>query len=469
MVNKAELLKEYSKALRDGKAAIFVGAGISRAAGFVDWKQLLAEIAEDLGLSIGLENDLVALAQFDLNQRGSRDRLNQKLVDEFIEDATLTPSHQLIAQLPIHSVWTTNYDDLIEKAFEQENKRIDVKRREADFGTTRRRSDVTIYKMHGDKTDVSEAVLTKEDYESYHDKRALFTIAFKGDLTQKTFLFLGVSFTDPNITYILARVRQLLDKNSRQHYCIMKRCVQPESTETECNRFKHWIADLHRYNIRPILIDDYGEVPQLLEELNHLAKMNNVFVSGAAHDFSPLGEPQLRSFCRDLGAQLIQKDFNIISGFGAGLGSMLMLGAMDELKRNDDDRLQLWPFPRDLPDGPEKQERYRALRKKMISNSGVCIVVAGNKSDASGKIIISPGAREEVDIAIKMGKPVIPIGISGHLAYELWQDAQADPKKFYGSIDLTKQLATLGDASASPAQIIAAVIQMLKQLASRGR
>src|SRR5258708_231806 len=126
-------LKEYTRALREGDAAIFVGAGVSRAAGYVDWKQLLREIAEDLGLDVDRESELVALAQYHVNYRAGRDRINQLLIDEFLEDVELTTAHRLVASLPVHTVWTTNYDDLLETAFSNAGKRIDVKRRKEDF------------------------------------------------------------------------------------------------------------------------------------------------------------------------------------------------------------------------------------------------------------------------------------------------------------------------------------------------
>src|SRR5258708_30320244 len=100
-------LKEYTRALRDGDAAMFVGAGISRAAGYVDWKQLLKEIAEELELDIDRETDLVALAQFHVNRRGGRGRLNQLPLDEFLEPGELTRSHEVIATLPVQTLSAT--------------------------------------------------------------------------------------------------------------------------------------------------------------------------------------------------------------------------------------------------------------------------------------------------------------------------------------------------------------------------
>ena len=40
-VTKEELIREYTRAIQEGNAAIFAGAGLSRPSGFVDWKGLL--------------------------------------------------------------------------------------------------------------------------------------------------------------------------------------------------------------------------------------------------------------------------------------------------------------------------------------------------------------------------------------------------------------------------------------------
>ena len=52
VVKKQKFLQEYIKAIRDGNAALFAGAGLSRPSGFVDWKELLRPLAEDIGLNI---------------------------------------------------------------------------------------------------------------------------------------------------------------------------------------------------------------------------------------------------------------------------------------------------------------------------------------------------------------------------------------------------------------------------------
>ena len=67
------------------------------------------------------------------------------------------------------------------------------------------RRDAVVYKMHGDVEHPHEAVLTKMIMSRYHLKRGAFINALAGDLVSKTFWFMGFSFTDPNLDYILSR------------------------------------------------------------------------------------------------------------------------------------------------------------------------------------------------------------------------------------------------------------------------
>lgn len=109
-----EFIRTYSQALTDHNAAVLVGAGLSIPAGLVNWKELMRSIATEVGLDVEKENDLVALAQYHINERGGRQRINQILVSEFSEPAQITENHRILARLPIDTYWTTNYDTLLE-------------------------------------------------------------------------------------------------------------------------------------------------------------------------------------------------------------------------------------------------------------------------------------------------------------------------------------------------------------------
>jgi hypothetical protein len=85
-----EFLAAYLKELAENNAAVFVGAGLSKAAGYVDWPGLLKPIATELGLDVTKEPNLVTLAQYHLNRNsGNRYRLNQLLIDSSLICSTL--------------------------------------------------------------------------------------------------------------------------------------------------------------------------------------------------------------------------------------------------------------------------------------------------------------------------------------------------------------------------------------------
>lgn len=201
------VVQEFSKAVDAGNAAVFVGAGISKGADYPDWKGLIQEIASKLELPIG--EDLISVVQFAVNQSRNRAVVNQVIVETFSQSRPIPETLQTLAKLPIRTIWTTNYDRLIESSLDAVRKKVDVKIRQADLARTIPGRDVVLYKMHGDYQNPDDVVLSHEDYEDYQLTRPLFTDCLTSDLLDKTFLFLGVGFGDPNLNWLLGRIRSL--------------------------------------------------------------------------------------------------------------------------------------------------------------------------------------------------------------------------------------------------------------------
>ena len=109
-MNKKQLIKELVNELSANNLAIFAGAGLSVSAGFVDWKILLRDLADEMNLDIDKEeSNLVSLAQYYVNSKcGKPLKINQLILDEFSQSATLTENHKILARLPIDTFWTTN-------------------------------------------------------------------------------------------------------------------------------------------------------------------------------------------------------------------------------------------------------------------------------------------------------------------------------------------------------------------------
>lgn len=467
-------LDHFARSLREGDAAVFAGAGLSNPAGYVNWKELLREIATELGLDVDRETDLVAVAQYHVNTQASRARLNRLLIEEFTKDARPTRNHELIASIPLRTVWTTNYDTLIEDAYKEAGRRPDVKRSVEDLARSVPGRQATIYKMHGDISRPQDAILTKDDYETYDFRRELFSTALKGDLVSKTFLFLGFSFTDPNIDYILSRVRSLLGQNQREHYCVLRRVPASTATgadraqaEYEARRQALRIADLKRYSIRALLIDDYTEVETVLSILARVSHNRNMLVSGSAEEFSVWSRDRTERFLRRLGIEIIRRGYNLVSGMGLGIGAAVLSGAMESIYRDArataSERLTLRPFPGAATEA--KAPEYTLYRKEMLREAGCAVFVAGNKSDPeTGEIVEADGVIEEFRIAQELNVCPIPIGASGYAAKTIWNEVSEAPGRFYPGHDVAEEMAVLGDPGSSEDQLVEAVFRIAERL-----
>jgi len=460
----------FTKAIKENNAAIFAGAGLSIPAGFVNWKDLLRDIAAELKLDIDKENDLVAIAQYHYNEKGNnRHRLNQLLIEEFTQGTSITPNHKILAALPIQTYWTTNYDKLIERALEEEGKTSDTKITQENLSTNIHKRDAIVYKMHGDVSLPDQAILTKDDYEGYNEKRPLYTTALQGDLVAKTFLFIGFSFDDPNLEYILSRIRILLGQNQRDHYCFFKKVNRKDfKTDADFNyaEIKHQlkIKDLRRYSINALMIDDYSEIIKVLTAIQKKVLRTNIFISGAAKVYNPRTENEALSFVHKLSYNISSKGYRIVSGVGYGIGSAVINGATEYVfstkYRHLDDALVLRPFPQVVTGKKSKDERNLEYRKEMMKHAGLALFIFGNKDDGRGGWIPSNGMIEEFEVAIKQGVIPIPVGATGYAAEELWNKVQTKPERYYpNNPDLFDAIKQIGDKSLNDDELINQVLR----------
>jgi len=464
----------YVQALRDQNASVFAGAGLSIPAGVVDWKGLMRDIAKEIGLDIDKEDDLVTIAQFHVNERGGRHRINQALVNEFSNRGHLTDNHHILASLPIRTYWTTNYDTLIEQALKATHKNPDIKISVENLAITVQRRDAVVYKMHGDVSQPDKAVVTKDDYEAYNETRQLFSTALQGDLVSKTFLFIGFSFNDPNLAYILSRIRVLLGANRREHYCLLRKVQNKDFTarrDFDYARAKQelQVNDLRRYGIIGLLVDKYEDYTTILSRISQKYKMARVFISGSASTYNPWSDDKAQQLIQELSQKLVREGFGVVSGFGLGVGAHVVNGVLDQLDKEGtrklDDRIVLRPFPYGITDPKEREKKWSAYRDEMLSHAGVAIFLFGNKSTSSG-ITLANGMEEEFNIAVKRGLAVVPVGCTGSMAASLHKRVLSNFSGYYPSHRGFKRLLQDLGKMDSPNKVVARIIEFVKKLQS---
>lgn len=472
--NEIEIfIKDFVKDLNEGSASIFAGAGLSIPAGYVNWSELMDEIAQDLGLSISNETDLVSLAQYHVNENRTRSKINRKILEEFVEDVEETENHQIISRLPLSSVWTTNYDKLIEQAFQNENKVVDVKYSNNQLLTTKPKRDIVIYKMHGDVNHPSEAILTKEQYEDYHRTHEPYINALTGELTTKTFLFIGFSFTDPNLDYVLSRLNFRYREQKRQHYCFVKKHVlndnnNPDKATLDYNTKKQTliINDLKRYGIKSLIIESYNEITEILKEIENRYKKKTIFISGSAEVYDPIEKNQALGFIHKLSRKIIEQDYRIINGFGWGIGSSVINGALEAIylkpSKYSESQLILKPFPQFESGNKKLPELWEDYRQKMISLSGISIFVFGNKLK-DGKIVEANGVIREFEISHHNGNICIPIAFTNYASKTIFETILKQPDKYYQKPKVVlPYLKKLADDKISMSEKLKAIIELLK-------
>ncbi|MCA1773989.1 MAG: SIR2 family protein [Halomonas sp.] len=470
-LKKQAFLRDVGKELTEENVAVFAGAGMSAGAGFVNWAELLRPIADELGLDVDKENDLVALAQFHCNDNANnRSQLNQRLIEEFSREALETENHKILCRLPIRTYWTTNYDKIIETALDKSGKIADVKYTKEHLSTTKPKRDAVVYKMHGDVDHASQAVLTKDDYERYHVKMDQYLANLKGDLISKTFIFIGFSFTDPNLDYILSRVRVAYEGNQRRHYCFIRGVEQDEGEELADFEYRkrkqaYFVKDLERFNVKTILVDAFSEITELLRRLEQSYKAKTIFISGAALEYGQMGEREALGFVYKLSRNLVSKGMRVVSGFGLGIGSSVISGVLEQTftspKAKVEDQLVLRPFPQSTEGGLPLSDLWTKYREDMINHAGIALFLFGNKA-GEDNLVLSNGMREEYEIAKNKGLFLIPIGVTGYMAEKLWEERNAEVQNNTDiSIEMKQLFSKLGDSETTADELIDAVTKII--------
>nr|WP_087574453.1 SIR2 family protein [Sphingomonas sp. CDS-1] len=461
-------IKNFVQDLHNDSAAIFAGAGLSKGSGYVDWPELLRDIAKELGLNVDKEHDLISLAQFHVNTRRTSDGLARKILQEFSEQAEPSDVHDIIARLPIRSFWTTNYDSLIEDALRKAFRVPDVKYAVDQMHVSRPKRDAVVYKMHGDVQLPQQAVISKEQYEKYYHTHKPFVTALSGDLVSKTFLFIGFSFTDPNLDYVLSRLHGGIGK--RNHYCFMREAQRTEDDDEELFRYKRRkqelrIEDLKRFGIQSLLVDDYSDITEILREIEARYRKKTVFFSGSAEEYGTWSRRDAMDFVHNVAANCVEANCRVVNGFGWGIGSSVINGALEAIygkpEKYSEAQLIVRPFPQHGENLPELWEQYR---QRMISLAGVALFFFGNKLEG-GSLVNAGGVRREFEIALEHGLLPIPVAATGFMAEEIWKDISADTDKYYGNFKwVIPMVEKLIDPKTSPEKMVSTITSIIKQL-----
>jgi hypothetical protein len=222
-----------------GNVALFVGAGLSMGAGLPGWADLIEPLAEQCGCE---GDDLLKIAQAYEDAIGRValiTHLQRELSSVGVEP---TANHALLTRLPIEVVVTTNFDNLLERAYHRVEPGSPGRRQTRTFVEDKDlpytdATAVRLVKFHGCLDRPGTIVITEQDYHTIHTSKALLIRQLEMWLVTKTFLFVGYSVSDPDFRQVYDRLSDMLERNMRRPYMVAFGLDEPSTRDLERRGF----------------------------------------------------------------------------------------------------------------------------------------------------------------------------------------------------------------------------------------
>jgi hypothetical protein len=182
--------------------------------GLPSYAALIKEIGEQLGFDGDIFydfGDYLTLAEYYHLKKTGLKELQAYLRQRWMrsdKEVGASSVHQAIVQLGCKSIYTTNFDGLLEQAHRVFRRPYHVIRSVKDL--VGHKSDrAQIVKLHGDLNYPSTLVFTESSYFERLAFESPLDIKLRSDALGKSILFLGYSLTDINIRYLLYRLHKL--------------------------------------------------------------------------------------------------------------------------------------------------------------------------------------------------------------------------------------------------------------------
>lgn len=203
----SEIIDTLSALVAKQKLVPFMGAGCS-ALMLPDWDKIISEMAGQI--RVANTGNHLEIAQKYVDVLG-RDKfckfLRSKLeIADFDDERGYI--HLTVMNMGVSAIYTTNQDNVMEKAYEKYGKKYRTIIQLEDFAEMKLSEQLYI-KFHGDLNYPESIVFTQDDYERrINEPQNALNIRLRADLLAKSLLFIGYSFRDINIQQMFIELQQ---------------------------------------------------------------------------------------------------------------------------------------------------------------------------------------------------------------------------------------------------------------------
>lgn len=210
-------IKAIREAAAHNRLVLFVGAGVSANSGVPLWRDLISTLKQPFSSPSDRDTDELKAAQLYLDTYGRKDFLATVRKTLKIDSVSTCQVHKLLLELNPQHIITTNYDTLLEDAASEQLQKFSVIRTDTDIPYCNEAN--TIVKMHGDFVH-GNIVLAEEDYLNYGRNFPLIRTYVQSLFAKNLVLFVGFSFNDINLKFILQDIQSVLQKDMQRAYIL---------------------------------------------------------------------------------------------------------------------------------------------------------------------------------------------------------------------------------------------------------
>jgi hypothetical protein len=217
-------LDEIAFEISNRRLVPFFGAGASFNHLNLNWNMICEKFNEHLSIK---ETDNLKSAQLFINKYGKNEFskfLSQFfLINDF--DDSLGETYLFLLSLNCHHYFTTNQDNVFEKCLDKYNRNYQIISTTENFSKMIPEK-MTIFKFHGDLSSPESIVFSTTDFKKRMPKSKKLSsynpldVMFLADTITKGILFLGYSFTDPNIKLFFKHINAIFDNKPPKCYLI---------------------------------------------------------------------------------------------------------------------------------------------------------------------------------------------------------------------------------------------------------
>lgn len=424
-VKLEQFLNIVSEAILQGNMSLFLGAGSSMQYQAPSWNELIDNI--DGSYNAGSNIDKAQYAE--LKGVDIKTEISKKTALIKFDKQNKNTYLNYLLNFDYKSLWTTNYDLIIEKVLEQKAKAYKVIYKYSHFQDLSYPGGCFLFKINGSCDDPKTIIVTKEDFINYRKSHEAYLILLKRELLCQNFLFLGCSFEDDILRICIKDILNCIENSEEnyvsEHYAII--------VEEKAEKLEYISKDLSiHYSIKCLTVQNVNQAYKIAYGISCKVKYGSVFVSGAKkYERHSDEENYGKIVCQNIVNAFMQfKDFpfKFISGMGMSIGHFICGTIKQNCKEknlNLNRYLQMEPFPFTSKNDNDKH------RENIINKAGIFLFVFGDLDEASDGIQNS-GIWREYILAKKNKENILiplPCGIDS-ISYRIFEEEKKEEDSF---------------------------------------